>query len=120
MNELKLLIDMVANLPTMTLWVLTGFFVYKLAILGSLYGTIRFIVEKVHHWATHRHQTIELYGTIRGRCITADGAHDHLIAQLDRLRGKRSGSSMYVHPSDVDWLGEAINAKEQLDKEEQK
>ncbi len=35
MEELKLLIEMVADLPQMALWVLVGFFVYKVVIVGS-------------------------------------------------------------------------------------
>ena len=35
MDELKTLIEAVAGLPTLTLWVLVGYLVYKLAIVGS-------------------------------------------------------------------------------------
>ena len=52
MEELKLLIEAIAGLPTITLWVLVGYLVYKLAVVGSIYGVIRFGIEKFVQWRT--------------------------------------------------------------------
>jgi thiamine transporter ThiT len=46
MEELKLLVEMVSNLPAMALWVIAFFFGYKVLIVGSIYGVIRFCVQK--------------------------------------------------------------------------
>lgn len=64
-------------------------------------------------------QTIAIDATIDGMCITRDGAHRALIAQLDRLRGKGTGiESSYIHGRSVVWLREAIDAREELDRKE--
>lgn len=118
MDELKLLIEMVANLPTLAVWVLVGYLVYKIAVIGSIYGLIRFGIDKLHDYKAHRHErtTVEIRATLDGMCITSDGTHNALIAQIDRIKGKRTGiSSSYIHRQSVEWLREAIDAKEQLD-----
>lgn len=43
MEELRLLVEMVADLPHMALWVVAAFFVYKVIVVGSIYGVIRFV-----------------------------------------------------------------------------
>lgn len=47
MEELKILVDMVASLPSMALWVLVGFWAYKIVVIGSIYGTIKFCVGAI-------------------------------------------------------------------------
>lgn len=123
MEELKLLIGMVADLPQMALWVLIGYLVYKLAVIGSIYGVIKLGIDQLFAWLRVREdrknpakQPVELRATIDAMCITADGSHSVLIAQLDRLRGKGTGiNSTYIHKQSVQWLREAIDAKEEAD-----
>jgi hypothetical protein len=126
MEELRLLISMVANLPQMAIWVLVGYLVYKISVIGSIYGVIRFAIAKVVEYLTlrtkekteqiHRSENIEIKATIEGMCITKDNTHRALIAQLDRLRGKGTGiESQYIHDRSVNWLREAIDAKERED-----
>ena len=55
MEELKLLIEAIAGLPTITLWVLVGYLVYKLAVVGSIYGVIREIRAMENNPAAHGH-----------------------------------------------------------------
>lgn len=122
MEELKLIIETVAHLPTMTLWVLCGYLVYKLAVIGSVFGLIRYGIQCGHDWLMHRHEVrkVDIYGTIQGMTITADNSHDRLIAQLNRLIGKRAHSSCYIHAQSVTWLQEAIDEKEAKDREAKK
>lgn len=112
MDELKLLIDMVANLPQMALWVLCGFLAYKLAVIGSIYGVIHFTVDKLHDYLIKRRTEYkEVRALVDGMCINA--AIEPLMAQLHRLKGRRTGiSSTYIHKNSVDWLREAIDEKE--------
>lgn len=35
MDELKLLIEMVSNLPSLAVWVLVGYLAYKVAVVGG-------------------------------------------------------------------------------------
>ncbi len=112
MEELQMLVKMVAGLPTLTVWVLFGYLIYQLSIMASIYATIRFCVTKVCEYLTVRRtvlpsQSIDIDG------ITITGAKEGLKAQLKRLAGKRTGiNSEYVHECSVEWLAEAITEKE--------
>lgn len=116
MQELKLLVEMVANLPSMALWVIAFFFVYKVAIIGSVYGVIRFVAGRMFDWLqakkTAPFETKEIRPLIDGMCISSDGVSNALIAQIYRLRGRGLGfTSDYIHRQSVEWLREAIDAK---------
>lgn len=107
MDELKLLVNMVGNLPNMALWVIAAFWGYKVIVIGSIYGLIRFVVEKTHSWLTLRKtQVIDVRLMLEGECIT--GSKEALIAQIQRVK---RATGHYVHGSDVAWLTEAINDK---------
>ena len=101
MEELQLLIQTVAGLPTLTLWVLGGYLVYKLAILGSLYGTIRYLADKFVEWRA-KPTTYNLNGVAINEGVAAS-----LTAQLHRL-----SNGGYIHSSAVVKLKEAIDAME--------
>jgi hypothetical protein len=133
MEELKLLVGMVADLPSMALWVIAFFFAYKVTIIGSVYGVIRFVVEKAHNAYITRKtlppavQEISLEDKLKGICITSDSTLNLLLLQIQRVRGKRTSfenqnswgfSEAYIHTCSVDWLREAITEKEERDKEE--
>ena len=114
MDELKLLVDMVAALPAMALWVIAFFFGYKVVVVGSIYGVIRFVSTELFGWlATEKAREVE-YKEIRpmldGMCIRAQT--DYLISQLHRLKGIGTvNGSEYIHRSSIDWLREAIDDK---------
>jgi len=99
MEELKLLIEAVAGLPTITLWVLVGYLVYKLAVIGSIYGLIRFAIAKFVEW-----RTLPKAYTIAGKPISEDVAKE-LDLQINRF----AGSYSYIHSSDIDKLKKAID-----------
>ena len=101
MDELKLLIEMVADLPALTVWVLVGYLAYKLVVVGSIYGVIRLLIEKAHHALTTKRMTEYYLGDIT---IT-----DNVAAEL-RTQLRRLTPHNYIHASHVAWL------KEQLDK----
>ena len=102
MDELKLLIDMVANLPKLAVWVLVGYLVYKVAVVGSIYGVIRLLIIKGHDWAT-KPKTVAL--KIGAKPIDESTA-EALNAQIARVC-----SGQYYHMSDVQKLREALDAK---------
>lgn len=118
MEELKLLIGMVRDLPSMALWVLAGFWAYKVVCIGSIFGIIKLAIERSHNFlVTKKAREIE-YKEIRpmidGLCIT--GTTDSLLAQLHRLKGKGTQiSSDYIHQSSIDWLRMAIDDKIEKD-----
>jgi hypothetical protein len=110
MEELKLLIEAIAGLPTMTVWVLCGYLIYKLAMLGSVYGVIRFAIQKLVEWRTAPlpappEQVIRKEYTMRGIAVN-DNVCDRLERQVLRLR--KSGLS-YLHDDDVTQLQEILD-----------
>ena len=116
MEELKLLVEMVAKLPAMAMWVIVAFFAYKVIVVGSIYGVIRFSVDKLHSWlVTRKVEYKEIRPMLDGMCIRTQT--DNLIAQIRRIRGKGTNiDSEYVHEQSVEWLREAIDAKIEADK----
>lgn len=115
MEELKLLIEMLTNLPTLSVWVLAGYLVYRLAVIGSIYGLIHFSVGRLFDWlATRKVDYKDIRPMIDGICVRAQT--DRLVAQLHRIRGKGvSIPSEYIHEASVDWLREAIDDKIEKD-----
>lgn len=84
MDELKLLIEMVANLPTLAIWVLVGYLVYKVAVIGSIYGLLRLLIEKTHNWLTVR-KTESIGIVLDGVPFDKVEGKTELLQQLRRL-----------------------------------
>lgn len=117
MDELKLLVEMISNLPQMTVWVLVGYLIYKVVVVGSIYGVIRLAIGKLYDWAVKpKIEFIEMKPMLEGMCIS--GTLRDLAMQIQRVGGianKRNGS--YVGFDDAQWLREAIDEKIVKDKE---
>lgn len=114
MNELKLLIDMVKDLPAMALWVLVGFWAYKVIFIGSCYGVIKLAISKTHDvLTTKKIEYKEIRPMLDGICIR--GETSTLISQLHRIKNKGThltDGEGYIHSKSVAWLREAIDEKE--------
>jgi hypothetical protein len=110
MEELKLLVDMVANLPQMALWVIAAFFAYKVIVIGSVYGVIRLGIDRLHSWLiTPKHELQEIRASVDG--VAIGGALEPLMVQIRRIVGRGSRVGVYAHIDDVQWLREAIDEK---------
>jgi len=107
MEELQLLVNMVANLPTLTVWVLVGFLVYKLAIVGSTYGTIRYALDTLIKWRNKPDIVEHHIG--KNTPVIDEHVAEGIMRQIRRIR-----STSYIHMSDVVELTKAID--EMLDK----
>lgn len=102
MDELKELISMMAGLPTVVVWVLVGYLVYKLAVLGSIYGVLRLLIERAHDWVTRPERTEwELDGI-----VLTPTTKVALAQQLVRLCEVKLHYSYFT---DVDRLRKAID-----------
>jgi hypothetical protein len=114
MEELKILVGMVADLPQMALWVVALFFTYKVTIVGSIFGVLRLLIIKAHSWLTTPRENIvrEVKDSDVDR-LTIRDAYPELINQIERLRGVGRGQrdSRYIHTQDVEWLRDAITEK---------
>lgn len=104
MEELKIIVDMIASLPQMALWVLIGFWAYKVIIVGSIYGVIRFVADKIYLIFT-KPKEVSLGGIALNENVAS-----FLIGQISRI-----SSTNYIHHSDVVWLADAITEKAQRD-----
>lgn len=109
-----MLIEAVAKLPQMAIWVVVMFWAYKVVVIGSLYGLIRFVVLKAHNYLitqkTMPVKTVDVRHMIEDICIA--GQPNRLIEQLRRVTGRGTGiSSNYLHRESVDWLRDAIDDK---------
>lgn len=117
MEELKLLIGMVADLPEMALWVLAAFFIYKVVIIGSIFGVVRLAITKWHDWAvTPKEKMRKVNYTAKLNDITLTGEVPALMKQVERIKCI-SGQVAYsngkdnINSSDVEWLKDAIDKK---------
>lgn len=118
MSDLKELARMLADLPHAALWVIAAVLIYKVSIVGSIYGVLRLAIAKLHDWAVTKKAREVEYKEIRpmldGMCVRAEC--DRLIAQLHRIRGKGvSIKTDYIHGASVDWLRDAIDDKIERD-----
>ena len=102
MEDLKLLIEMVANLPTLTVWVLVGYLIYKITVIGSIYGVIRLLIVKIHDWATKPKTIMFKIGTKPIDESTAEALKEQLA---------RICYGPYFYMSDVQKLREALDWK---------
>lgn len=108
MEELKQLIELVLKLPNTALWILAGYLVYKLAVVGSIYGTIKFTVDKIHSWATK--PKIAVYTWKEGIEPINQETKDSIIASLLRLKSSpKVFNSRYVHSDFAELLEKLVN-----------
>jgi hypothetical protein len=105
MEDLKILLELLARLPQMALWVALGFWAYKVVVIGSIYGVVKLGIVKAHDWATSpKRQRVEVL--LDGEVIS--GTAEALLSQLRRCK---RATGQFIHPSDVNWLREAIDDK---------
>lgn len=109
MEELRMIVEMIAKLPQAALWVLIGFWAYKVIVVGSIYGVIRFAIEKAHSWLTTPKYELVKVRPMLDR-ITITGDQEYLISQIKRIVKQESGYQ-YIHQSDINWLKAAIDEK---------
>lgn len=110
MEELQSLVEMVAKLPQMAIWVIALFWAYKVVVIGSMYGLIRFGVMKLHDYLIQRKvQSVEIRPLIDGMAIKAQ--LEPMMAQLRRVAGYVNDDSSYIHTNTVEWLRLAIDDK---------
>lgn len=119
MEEIKILVDMVANLPQLALWVLVAFFCYKVICIGTIYGVIRLAIMKTHNWlVTPERKIIQLEDRLKNDVIRCA---DELLLEISRLKGISSQNGRvltneFINGKDVLWLHDAIDEKLARDK----
>lgn len=99
MEQLKVLIELVAGLPSLTVWVLVGFLLYKIVVVGSIYSVARLLIIKLHHAITRSKEF-----TIDEVPVNAETAVA-LTKQLSRLLG----GGFFYKMQDVEKLRKALD-----------
>ena len=121
MEELKLLVSMVANLPSMALWVIAFFFIYKVSIIGSIYGVIRLAIQRFYDYGISENaitkkeiirQEIHFEDLINGIVVSGESAKFNFISLLKYFAQNNTlYKGSHIHQSHIDWLKEAIDEK---------
>lgn len=111
MEEVKILIEAIAGLPDLALWVIAMYFFFKLAVVGSIYGVIRFITMKMHDWAITKRVTVK-----QETCVINLDNHlitcslDDNIGEFRRLLERMKFSTgQYIHSSDIARVNRALD-----------
>lgn len=114
MEELKMLIEMVRDLPQLALWVLIGFFVYKIAIIGSVYGVVRLAIMKAYNvLMTPREKVVDVTYELGAICN-----HEGVVAKIIELLQRVKPIGQYsFREADYRWLNEAVIEKKAREKE---
>jgi len=106
-EELKQLVQLVNSLPQLALWVAIGFWAYKVIIVGSIYGVIRFVVYKAYD-AYMRPGRQEIHVALQD--VVLFESKNKLVAELVRICPDRPLDSNVI-----EWLGQAITEKIEKD-----
>lgn len=126
MEEIKVIIDAIAGLPQIALWVLIGFWCYKVVVVGSIYGVIRFTVAKLHDAYVNRHVVKHTDVSVQVNDLIIKGETDAFMVQLRRLvnmqeqRSKVRTTWNYMHHYGVDILKDALDLYEAKVKEDER
>jgi hypothetical protein len=126
-NELRELLQLIEKLPSMVMWVLGGFLLYKLVITGSIWATVRLLINKTHNYFTMKKVEAQEESKITkiqigDLFITSDASASRFVSLLHSLRDTNGGgyASSYVHLSDIRWLEGAVYDKREKEREEKK
>ena len=109
MEQLKLLVEMVSDLPEMAIWVLLGFWVYKIIIVGSLYGCIKYAIKQTHSVLTRQKYKDGMYA-LKNHVLYGVEPEDivTILARVARHNDTTSGS---FFASDLRWLRQAVEER---------
>jgi hypothetical protein len=108
MEELKVLIEAIAGLPDLAIWVIAMYFFFKIAVVGSVYGVIRFVTQKIHDVIIKKKEAdivehkVEL--VLNGKVITSNSDSKVRPEDIEKLLDavKRNGRDMtYIFREDI-------------------
>ena len=108
MESLALLVDMVKDLPDMAVYLVFAYFVYKLFVVGSVYGLLRFSVDRLYR-AYILPKDVRVKSTVitekTNKITSTKTAQVRLIELLEEFTASRGG---LINGTDISWLQEAI------------
>ena len=116
MDDLKILIDALAGMPSLAIWVVAMYFFFKIAVVGSIFGVIRIGIMKLHDWAkTKKESKLVTIETTRDiievkqinfgkKCITDVVPKEYeLLLDIHNWMSahNNNGDYTYIHDSDI-------------------
>ena len=118
MDELKILIGMVADLPQLAIWVLVAFYAYKVVVIGSVYGLLRFVIVHISKASDRRadnnRAVIDRDEIIKVAQMKTKFVNDSTAEMLDDLLAEviKPGAHKYnyVHDHHIQQLRDAYRA----------
>lgn len=108
---LKAVTNALVQTPSLALWVLVIIYGFKVVVVGSVYGTIRFVIDRMHSaYLTPKHtlKVVDIEYRIKEMSITNP---DQFIAQLERVARRIPGTGCRLGHTDLAWLTSAIDEK---------
>ena len=126
MEALKELVDVVKSLPDVAVWLFVLFFCYKVAIVGSVYGVIRFVVGRICEAYEARMQRPPPDAVIRlhidGIIKAVDILEINQVELIDFLIRMKNvdvtdsyNTSKYLKRRDIEYVTKAVAEKQQRD-----
>lgn len=135
LEGLKEILIALQGVPDMALWILGGYLFYKLFIIGSVYGVIRFGIEKMYHAYIKSKEpkppevkTVEFdFGSMF--FIRNEGNLQRFLKLIDLIRVYRydmdqsefkenhkrdtplGNGKAYLHKEDIDWFENAVRTQ---------
>lgn len=102
MDVFNSIIELVKALPDLAVWILVIFYGFKVVVVGSIYGTIRFVVDRIAAaWEASRKFPQPKIYSVKGRTdgivVCCDDAH-----AFELLRSA-SKNGTGLHGPDIDW-----------------
>jgi hypothetical protein len=110
MEELKLLIGMVSDLPAMAIWVLAGYLLYKLVVVGSIFGVIKFCVDATKQAYLAK---LELKNKPVEAKLGLSTVNEDMLLEVQLQLARLFSHRPYIYTSDVARLKKAINLLEE-------
>ena len=117
MDILIQILEVLKGLSGPVLWVgliiIVCLFTFKIVVVGSIYGVIKYAIEKTHSAITqpkHKRKIIAVEEQLDGITLTAGSGR--LLAVVSTIRRPTLD---YIHEMDIAWLESAIEEKKLRD-----
>jgi succinate dehydrogenase hydrophobic anchor subunit len=114
MEVMDAVLTLIKSAPHLAIWVLLILYGFKLFVVGSIYATIRYVIDRIatsiERWrqtptTTTTSLVLSRHGAIGDQVVLMETSTQQLVDFLKSLR--RNGLN-YVHPSDLDRVTTAL------------
>ena len=124
MEELKLLVESIAGLPDLAVWVIAMYFFFKLAIVGSIFGVARLFINKLYEGFKIKYapkeiiekvvtrDVVNVYDISFGDFIIEEASED-TYKEINRLlKGliRKDAGRRYIHKDDIYRLRDFVDS----------